>query len=68
MQKDNNLKITLPSNWIASLDSICNERSISRLGLLRLYIESGIQKDLEEVKKRITLQTDLEKQIQNLHR
>ena len=56
------IRLTLKNDWILTLDSIADSRNMSRLALIRLYLEAGIKKDLQQVAETQKLKKDLQEQ------
>ncbi len=48
---DAQIRLTLPSDWVQSLNQIAQSKCISRLALIRLYLQASMHKDLEEIKR-----------------
>ena len=46
---DAQLRLTLPNSWIEELDTIAASRHLSRLALIRGYLRSRIDQDLEKL-------------------
>jgi len=46
---DAQIRLTLPRSWIEELDTIAASRHMTRLALIRGYLRSRINKDLENL-------------------
>ena len=48
---DAQIRLLLPSKWVEELDAIANSRNITRLALIRGYLRSRIDHDLQNLAK-----------------
>ena len=49
------VRLLLPENWIEELDAIARSRFISRLSLIRHYLRTHIDRDLESLRDQLAL-------------
>jgi hypothetical protein len=52
------LRLLLPKKWISELDNLAANRFLTRLGLIRFYIQMGMTEDLSQM---LDYMTQLEK-------
>lgn len=43
------LRLLLPQEWISELDHLAASRFLTRLGLIRFYIQIGMREDIDQV-------------------
>lgn len=43
------LRLLLPQEWISELDHLAANRFLTRLGLIRFYIQLGMKEDLSQM-------------------
>jgi hypothetical protein len=61
------LRLLLDNEWISVLNDISKAHLISRLALIRKYIQQGMTADLETIKEGITRLKNLEATKQELN-
>ena len=54
-QEQTHIRLILPKKWLKELDAIARSRLISRLALVRHYIQLHLDADLEKLREQLAI-------------
>ena len=58
-QEITQIRLLVPKDWVQELDTLAKSRFLTRLGLIRFYLRSQMDQDLQQLSEMIEQRSDL---------